>query len=106
LRDDSSDRKEEAMTETGRAIPTEPQTISGRAWLSGMRLHHRRAATPLILSIEREAAKPALDALRATDAVLAELVTIDPVAVKPEVMRELLERARAAHAAALRVLAE
>lgn len=83
----------------------QPRTISGRAWLSGMRSHHRRAATPLILSIEREAAGPAIEALRAADAVLADVIGLDPVATGSPALRELIERAQRARAAADSVLA-
>ena len=84
---------------------TEPRTISGRAWLSGMRPHHRRAATPLIVSIEREAAKPAIEALRAADAVLADLAELDPARPDTEAVRRLIVQARAAHQAAEPLLA-
>jgi hypothetical protein len=81
----------------GDAPAPEPQTIAGQAWLSGMRPHHRRAATPLILSIEAEAARPALAALLEADAVLAELAAIEPGRVSDDAVRELINRARAAH---------
>jgi hypothetical protein len=84
---------------------TEPRTISGRAWLSGMRPHHRRAAAPLVVSIEREAAKPAIEALRVADAVLGDLVALDQGKPSPEVLRGLIERARAAQEAAEQLLA-
>jgi hypothetical protein len=83
---------------------TEPRTISGKAWLSGMRPHHRRAATPLILSIEREAAKRAMDALRAADEVLAGLAELDAADVDSAALGDLVERAGAAHADASRIL--
>ena len=86
------------MTDTGPPnLTSEPRTISGRAWLSGMRPHHRRAATPLILSIEREAATPAMEALRVADAVLADIAEIDPARPNAEAFRRLIGRARAAH---------
>ena len=88
----------------GSATPREPRTIAGQAWLSGMRPHHRRAATPLILSIEAEAARPALAALLEADAVLSELAAIEPDRVDDEIVRELIERARAAHEHAANVL--
>ena len=87
------------------ATSAEPRTISGRAWLSGMRPHHRRAATPLIVSVEREAAKPAIEALRAADAVLADLVALDPAKPSPDALSELIARARAAQEAAEQLLA-
>jgi hypothetical protein len=70
-----------------------------------MRPHHRRAATPLVVSIEREAAKPAIEALRAADEVLGDLAALDPAKPRPEVLRELIERARAAQEAAEQLLA-
>jgi hypothetical protein len=79
------------------AAPPEPRTISGRAWLSGMRPHHRRAATPLIVSIEAEAARPALAALLEADAVLADLAAIDLDGVNEAAVRDLVRRARTAH---------
>ena len=74
----------------------EPRTISGRAWVSGMRLHHRRGATPTVLAIEREAAAPYLDALRHADAVLGALVAIDPARPDGEALARLVEGAGAA----------
>ena len=82
----------------------EPRTVSGRAWLSGMRPPHRRAATPLILSIEAEAARPAIAALLEADALLAALAAIDPGRVDDALVRELIQRARAAHDHATNVL--
>jgi hypothetical protein len=76
---------------------TEPRTISGRAWLSGMRPHHRRAAMPLIVSIESEAVSPFLDALREADAVLADLAALDHANADADLMRALVDRARVAH---------
>ena len=94
------------MTETRPlAAATEPRTISGRAWLSGMRPHHRRATAPLVVSIEREAAKPAIEALRVADAVLGDLVAIDPAKPSPASLSELIGRARAAQEAAEQLLA-
>lgn len=84
------------MTGSTRA-ETEPRTISGRAWLSGMRPHHRRAAAPLVASIEAEAARPGLAALLEADAILAEVAGMDPDGVGRDALRELVERARAAH---------
>jgi hypothetical protein len=69
-----------------------------------MRPHHRRAATPLVASIEAEAARPALAALLEADAVLADLATIDPERIDPEAVRELIQRAREAHEQAADVL--
>jgi len=86
------------------ATPAGPRTISGQAWLSGMRPHHRRAATPLVVSIEAEAARPALAALLEADGVLAQLAAIDPDRVNQEAVRELIQRAREAHEHAADVL--
>jgi hypothetical protein len=86
------------------SAPSEPRTIAGRAWLSGMRPHHRRAATPLVASIEAEAARPALAALLEADAILAQLAAIDPDRVNQEAVRELIQRAREAHEHAADVL--
>jgi len=83
---------------------TEPRTIAGRAWLSGMRPHHRRAATPLIVSIEREATGPALDALREADAILVELAALQPAHPDVNALRGLVERARASHERATTLL--
>ena len=95
------------MTHSETAQPaSEPRTVAGRAWLSGMRPHHRRAATPLVVSIEREAAKPAIEVLRVADAVLGDLVALDPAKRSPGRLRELIERARAAQEAAEQLLAE
>ena len=77
----------------------EPRTISGRAWVSGMRPHHRRGATPIVLSIEREAAAPFAEALREADAVLAGLAALDP-AGPVDALAGLVQRARAAREAA------
>ena len=85
---------------------SEPRTISGRAWLSGMRPHHRRAAMPLILSIEREAAKPAVEALGVVAGVIEDLIALDPANANPDALRELIERARAARAEAESLLAD
>jgi hypothetical protein len=74
----------------------EPRTIAGRAWLSGMRPPHRRAAAPLVASIEREAAAPYLEALRQADAVLGGLVAIDPARADGEALARLVEGAGAA----------
>jgi hypothetical protein len=94
------------MTQSETApTPSEPRTVAGRAWLSGMRPHHRRAATPLVVSIDREAAKPAIEALRAADAVLGDLAALDPAKPSSEALRELIERARAAQEAAEQLLA-
>jgi len=82
----------------------EPRTVAGRAWLSGMRPHHRRAATPLVLSIEAEAARAALAALLEPDGVLADFATTDPDRLGTDAIRELIERARAAHDHASTVL--
>ena len=82
----------------------EPRTVAGRAWLSGMRSHHRRAATPLVASIEAEAARPALAALLEADAVLADLAATDPDRLSPDALRGLIDRARAAHDRASDVL--
>ena len=79
------------------ATPAGPRTISGQAWLSGMRPHHRRAAAPLVVSIEAEAARPGLTALLEADRVLAQLAAIDPDGVSGDALRELVERAREAH---------
>lgn len=85
------------MTRSDRSLtPLEPRTISGRAWLSGMRPHHRRAAAPLVASIEAEAARPALAALLEADAVLADLAAIDAVRMNRDALRELIGRAQAA----------
>jgi hypothetical protein len=62
-----------------------------------MRPHYRRAAAPLVASIETEAARPALAALLEADAVLAEVAAIDPDRVGRDALRELIQRARAAH---------
>jgi hypothetical protein len=69
-----------------------------------MRPHHRRAATPLIVTIEGEAARPALTALIEADAVLAQLAAIDPDRVTTDALRELVQRAQAAHEHAADVL--
>jgi hypothetical protein len=82
----------------------EPRTVAGRAWLSGMRQHHRRAATPLVLSIEAESARPALAALLEADAVLADLAAIDPDHLGPDALLQLIERARTAHDDAAAIL--
>jgi hypothetical protein len=93
------------MTEIeGSAPRSEPRTVAGRAWLSGMRPHHRRAATPLVASIEAEAARPALAALLEADGVLAEIAGIDPDRASTDALRELIERAREAHDHAADVL--
>jgi hypothetical protein len=84
--------------------PTEPRTVAGRAWLSGMRPHHRRAATPLVASIETEAARPALAALLEADAVLADVATIDLELIDREAVRAIIQRARLAHEHAADVL--
>ena len=88
----------------GAAVKPEPRTVAGRAWLSGMRPHHRRAATPLIVSIEAEAARPALAALLGADAVLADLAAVDADQLTPDALRQLIERARGAHEDASTVL--
>jgi len=75
----------------------EPRTVAGRAWLSGMRPNHRRAATPLVLSIEAEAARAAMAALLEADGVLADLAAADADRLGQDALRELIERARAAH---------
>jgi hypothetical protein len=62
-----------------------------------MRPHHRRAAAPLVASIEAEAARPGLAALLEADAVLADVARIDPDGVGCDALRELVERARAVH---------
>ena len=93
------------MTEIeGSAPRSEPRTVAGRAWLSGMRPHHRRAAAPLVASIEAEAARPALAALLEADAVIAQLAAIDPDRVSTDALRELVQRAQAAHEHAADVL--
>jgi anti-sigma-K factor RskA len=89
---------------TERSAAAEPRTVAGRAWLSGMRPHHRRAATPLVLSIEAEAARAALAALLEVDRVLADLATADADHLRPEALRALIDRARAAHDHASTVL--
>lgn len=93
------------MTQPLQPTRAEPRTVAGRAWLSGMRPHHRRAATPLVVSIEREAAKPAIEALRAADSVLADLAALDVGMASGDDLRGLVERARGVHEAAERLLA-
>jgi len=97
-------RTEMTERQSGDSAPTEPRTVAARAWLSGMRPHHRRAATPLVVSIEAEAARPALAALLEEDAVIAQLAAIDPDRVRTDALRELVQRARAAHDHAADVL--
>ena len=94
------------MTDSDRSnVPaTEPRTVAGRAWLSGMRPHHRRAATPLVQSIEAEAARPALAALLEADGVLADLGAADPDRLDTDALRALIQRARAAHEHAATIL--
>jgi hypothetical protein len=82
----------------------EPRTVAGRAWLSGMRPHHRRAATALVLSIEAEASRAALAALLEADGVLADLATANADQMNRDELRALIERARAAHDHASTVL--
>ena len=86
------------------AAKAEPRTVAGRAWLSGMRPHHRRAAAPLVVSIEAEAARPALAALLEADGVLADLAVAEADRLTPEALRALIDRARAAHEHASTVL--
>jgi hypothetical protein len=69
-----------------------------------MRPHHRRAAAPLVASIEAEAARPALAALLEADAVIAQLAAIDPDRVSTDALRELIDLAREAHDHAADVL--
>jgi hypothetical protein len=88
----------------GAMVTSEPRTVAGRAWLSGMPSHHRRAATPLVVSIEAEAARPALAALLEADAVLADLAAIDADQLSPDALHQLIERARATHEYASTVL--
>ena len=61
---------------------------------------------PLIRSIEREAAKPTVEALRVVDGVIEDLIALDPANANPDALRELIERARAARAEAESLLAE
>ena len=88
----------------GSTPKNEPRTVAGRAWLSGMRPHHRRAAAPLVVSIEAEAARPALAALLESDGVLADVARIDPDGVSRDALRALVDRAQAAHDHAADVL--
>jgi len=97
-------RTEMTERQSGDSAPTEPRTVAARAWLSGMRPHHRRAATPLVASIEAEAARPALAALLEADGVLVDVARIDPDGVSPDALRELVQRAQATHEHAADVL--
>ncbi|MBF8289941.1 MAG: hypothetical protein HW391_909 [Chloroflexi bacterium] len=62
------------MNEQGTATPT---TIAGRAALSGMRPHVKRALARTIVAIETEAAAPYVEALREAAAVLAAIAELD-----------------------------
>jgi hypothetical protein len=54
----------------------EPRTISGRAWVSGLRPHLRRAVGATIVAIEDEAAAPYAEAVREARDMIGELVAL------------------------------
>ena len=80
---------------------TEPRTIAGRAALSGMRPHVKRALAQTIVAIETEAIAPYLDALREADAVLEAVLAVAALDATspgdPAPWTDLVRRAGAAH---------
>jgi hypothetical protein len=77
---------------------TEPRTISGRAAISALRPHFRRAIGGTILAIEAEAIAPYVTALREADLLLVELAARNAVLPWDEAARtDLVARADAAH---------
>jgi len=85
----------------------EPRTVEGRAALSGMRPHLRRAFGRIIVAIEDEAAAPYADALREADAVLQALAAMDVTRSGDDAARrDLVRRAEAVHQIVERLAAE
>ena len=85
---------------------TTPRTVSGRAAISAMRPHLKRALAPTILAIEAEAIAPYVKALRETDRLLEELAAQDATATWDTPVRvELVTRAEAAHQLVMQLLA-
>jgi hypothetical protein len=75
----------------------EPRTLAGRAWIGGLKPHFKRGIVPTILSIEDQAAAPALAALDDAEPVLARIAALDPGAAWDQATRaELVESATAA----------
>ena len=76
---------------------TTPRTIAGQAALSGTRPHVRRWLAQTISTIEEEAIRPYVDALRAADRVLAALAAGGEAAPSEIDWAGLVGRAAAAH---------
>ncbi|HWP63891.1 MAG TPA: hypothetical protein VNO86_10515 [Candidatus Binatia bacterium] len=75
----------------------EPRTVAGRAAVSALRPHLRRAIGRTIAAIEGEAAEPYRRALAELETLLDRLAALDPASDWDDAARtELVEAARAA----------
>jgi hypothetical protein len=79
-----------------REIPI-PRTISGKAWVSGLRPHLRRAVALVVVRLEAEAVAPYEAALREADRALE-------LAIARGAVAEVTARAEAARAVARQLL--